>query len=567
MRLGRGEHNPHPPYTVGLMRDRNRARPEFSPPWALLAVLVALLFVAYVRFRLADVPLERDEGEYGYAGQLILQGIPPYELAYNMKFPGTYYAYAVILAVFGQTPWGIHVGLLLVNAATVVFVFAIGRKLFDDYAGAVAAVAFAVLSVDQWVLGVFAHATHFVTLAAMAGLLQLLRAIEGERIRPYFWSGLLLGVAVVMKQHAVFYLPFAAAFLFWIERRKEGTAGNAWVRKFGAAALGAVLPLALVVGVLAAQGVVGRFWFWTFRYAREYVSVKPLSYALPRLWESLTGVSQFDLELWILGAIGLVALWVVRWELRSRIVVTGLLAATFLGMCPGFYFREHYYIPVLAAVALLVAVAVASLRRILESRLSRRVAGSVAAAVFVAALAAYAARAHDYLFTMTPRDLSREIYGHNPFIEAVEIGKYIHDRTDKNDRIAVLGSEPEIYFYADRKAATGYIYTYALMEPQPFAKTMQQEMIREIESVHPRYLVFAWIDYSWLALETSDPGIVDWGKAYVNDCYDPVGVADIFSKEKTNMVWDADVRRYQALTGDLVYTFRRKSDAPCTVSK
>jgi hypothetical protein len=549
------------------MRDRNRARPEFSPPWALLAVLVALLFVAYVRFRLADVPLERDEGEYGYAGQLILQGIPPYELAYNMKFPGTYYAYAVIIAVFGQTPWGIHVGLWLVNAATVAFVFAVGRKLFDAYAGAVAAVAFAILSIDQSVLGVFAHATHFVTLAAMAGLLVLLRAIEGERTWPYFWSGLLLGVSVVMKQHAVFYLPFAAAFVYWIERRKEGSTRRAWVRKLGAAAIGAVLPLALVVCVLAAQGVVGRFWFWTFTYAREYVSVKPLSYALPRLGESLTGVSQNDLELWILAGFGLVALWIVRWDLRARVVVTGLLAASFLAMCPGFYFREHYYIPALAAVALLAAVAVASLRRILESKLSRRVAGSLAAAVFVAALAAYVARAHDYLFTMTPRDLSREIYGHNPFIEAVEIGKYIHDRTDKNDRIAVLGSEPEIYFYADRKAATGYIYTYALMEPQPYAKTMQQEMIREIESVHPRYLVFAWIDYSWLAIESSDPGIVDWGKAYVHDCYDPVGVADIFSKEKTNMVWDADVPTYQALTGDLVYTFRRKSDAPCNVSK
>ena len=38
---------------------------------------------------------------------LILQGFPPYQLAYNMKFPGTYYAYSLILAAFGQTAWGI----------------------------------------------------------------------------------------------------------------------------------------------------------------------------------------------------------------------------------------------------------------------------------------------------------------------------------------------------------------------------------------------------------------------------------------------------------------------------
>ena len=102
------------------MSDRGRAHKKPSVPWALLAVFAALIFVAVVRFRVAEVPLERDEGEYAYAGQLILAGVPPYEFAYNMKFPGTYYAYAAILAIFGQTPWGIHVGLLLVNAATMI---------------------------------------------------------------------------------------------------------------------------------------------------------------------------------------------------------------------------------------------------------------------------------------------------------------------------------------------------------------------------------------------------------------------------------------------------------------
>ena len=51
--------------------------------WIFLAVIVFGLVI-----RLLGIPLERDEGEYAYAGQLILQGIPPrYKLAYNMKFP------------------------------------------------------------------------------------------------------------------------------------------------------------------------------------------------------------------------------------------------------------------------------------------------------------------------------------------------------------------------------------------------------------------------------------------------------------------------------------------------
>ena len=43
----------------------------------LLVVLAAIVLAALVRIRLSDMPLERDEGEYAYAGQLILKGIPP----------------------------------------------------------------------------------------------------------------------------------------------------------------------------------------------------------------------------------------------------------------------------------------------------------------------------------------------------------------------------------------------------------------------------------------------------------------------------------------------------------
>ena len=87
----------------------------FHRHWTWWLMLAVLLLVAVIRLRLLNFPLERDEGEYAYAGQLMLQGIPPYELAYNMKFPGVYAAYALIMAVFGETPAGIHLGILCVT--------------------------------------------------------------------------------------------------------------------------------------------------------------------------------------------------------------------------------------------------------------------------------------------------------------------------------------------------------------------------------------------------------------------------------------------------------------------
>src|SRR5690349_21392904 len=106
---------------------------KMAAPWVV--VLLVLLLTAAIRIRLLNVPLERDEGEYAYAGQLILEGVPPYQLAWNMKLPGTYAAYAAIMAAFGQNTAAIHFGLLLINAGAIVFVYLIGTRLLNLLAG------------------------------------------------------------------------------------------------------------------------------------------------------------------------------------------------------------------------------------------------------------------------------------------------------------------------------------------------------------------------------------------------------------------------------------------------
>lgn len=47
-----------------------------------------------------------------------------------------------------------------------------------------------------------------------------------------------------------------------------------------------------------------------------------------------------------------------------------------------------------------------------------------------------------------PEQASRMTYGLNPFPESLEIASFIMDNSNENDRIAVLGSEPQIYFYS-----------------------------------------------------------------------------------------------------------------------
>ncbi len=149
-----------------------------------------MVFFAFVRVRLRDMPLERDEGEFAYVGQLILQGIPPYKIACNMKLPGTYAAYAAMMAVFGETTSGIRIGLMLVNVAATLLIFLLAKHLYGSLAGAVAGITYSFLSCRPGVLGIYGHATHFVVLAALAGILLLLHAIDTSRTGLFFASGL-----------------------------------------------------------------------------------------------------------------------------------------------------------------------------------------------------------------------------------------------------------------------------------------------------------------------------------------------------------------------------------------
>src|SRR5262249_56822152 len=106
-----------------------------SRAWAWLAVSVAIAAAAAIRLRLLDVPLDRDEGEYAYFGQLLLGGVPPYALAYNLKLPGIYGVYALVLALFGQTPAAIRIGLIVGTSATTAVMYLRGARLAGPAVG------------------------------------------------------------------------------------------------------------------------------------------------------------------------------------------------------------------------------------------------------------------------------------------------------------------------------------------------------------------------------------------------------------------------------------------------
>ena len=164
-------------------------------------------------------------------------------------------------------------------------------------------------------------------------------------------------------------------------------------------------------------------------------------------------------------------------------------------------------------------------------------------------------------FLLTPLQAAKAVYGDDPFGEAEIVAKFIQGNSTPADRMAVIGSEPEIYFLARRHSATGYVYTYALMEPQPFARRMQGEMIGEVEASVPEFIVYAANPFSWARQPDSDQRIFEWWNSYQTN-YIRVALSDVVSHADSEFRFGIeDAGRYGKIRGLGLEVFQRKSGA------
>ncbi len=483
-----------------------------------------------------------------------------------MRMPGIFAAYALILAAFGHTHAAIHLGLLILNAATSIVLFLLGRRLVDGATGAGAAVAYSAMSLSPAVLGTSANTEHFVLLPALVGA----RGLIDARRRPLrlLASGLAFGVAALMKPPGACFGLFGASLLLAelrrarLLRRPGGWAALAW---FGA---GALLPLAASAVALLWAGTFHQFWFWTIEYPFEYAGAFGHAGAWVLLQQRLGSLVASWPGLWLLAAVGAGSLLGRARSRREPVAserawLLGFALISLLAIAPGLRFRPQHFVLALPALCLLAGRAVSAIGAWLARTGWPRLAGAGQLAVLALALILYAHAERRFRFEMDPRYASRALYGLNPFPESLEIARYLAERTGPDDRIAVLGSEPQIYFYARRRSATPYILTYELMTAHEHARGMQQEMIRRLEQDEPTYLVYVNVDSSWLPGADSERLLLDWYVEHVEERYTQVGLIEI-DPILSRYTWGEAAARRTPAGREWVAVWRRK-DAPGAV--
>ena len=329
-------------------------KPERDYYLIFLCIIIAL--VSGIRYRLISLPFERDEGEYAYIGSLFLHGVAPFKDAYSMKLPGTSLMYAILMFIFGQSNTGVHLGMLFVNAATMYFLYTAFKKTFNPFIGLVTSTVYGFMAIGFVFDGFSAHATHFICFYSAIALLFLVRFMKSGKMLESFLFGLMLGMAFLMKQQAIFLILFGGLFLLFYLKTEKKQSILEIVKNILPFSLGVIIPYIIVLLIIVFTGQFPMFWLWTVKYASQYEAVKGMD--LISIYFKTSFVPAWDVYnyFWLLALAGLLVLYRCPYTRLQKIFALGYFIASACVVSSGFYFRQHYFIVILPAIGLMSGI-------------------------------------------------------------------------------------------------------------------------------------------------------------------------------------------------------------------
>lgn len=441
----------------------------------LILVLSFLLRVSFVH-----EPLDRDEGFYAYIGSGLLQGKILYRDLIDIKPPGIYYIYALIIGIFGKSIVAIRLCTAFYSIATVYCLMRLTRYIAGPVAGIWAGLLMAILSTCPGIEASSSNAEVFMLLPLVAATYLVLRGIDSGKIRWYALSGALCGVALLIKTVALPQVLVLVSWLYFVPERKSD------LRRFRVICLSYCLSLAgvvaLVVGYFYAVGAIDDFIQWNVTFIAQYSKSAIAGSTLPA---ALISVAHDLLAVGFLAVIGCCWIPRKRCDVRSMLPVV-LFPATLIGVwLPGKYF-PHYFIQILPVSTMIAGIVIADLS---ESGGWRRWAVT---AILVLGCGGLLAEYPVYA-KYSPAEVSQWKYGSTEFIDIVNTADYLRERTTPSAYVYQWGFDPGLYFLADRRSPNKYLANlYVCYAPHPTQAL--QEVLHSLALKKPEYLV---IDSYW----------------------------------------------------------------------
>jgi hypothetical protein len=331
------------------------------------------------------------------------------------------------------------------------------------------------------------------------------------RLRWYFLAGLCAALATLVKQvGGVLFFVFLCYGIQERWRKPLSFSTKQWLYRYFLVGVGALLP---VIGVISFY----HFHGYTLNQLYDSMLGSNLSYiqraheytsVLKYFSSSMKGILPENGLLW-LGTMFAAAylgwrIWRNRGQASDRILLWWAFWSFSVLWVTG-TFWAHYFLQIIAPFSILAAYGIVSAWKLAKSLspFPRFVGQGVWAILLVIMVIFFIKTDYKYFFSYTPVEQtifqynglnrSLEVYGLYNVVQQ-QIAYYIRDNTDPTDTIYVWGIAPQVYFLAQRKAATRYISNSnmsflvtnnSLKALQAYAPTVMEE----IGKSHPAYIV------------------------------------------------------------------------------
>jgi hypothetical protein len=279
--------------------DRRMTRATVLKVFAIIAAVSVVLRIAYVGH------LYEDDGLWFAAAEEILRGKALYRQIYFDKPPGLPLTYALLFSLFGAHILVIRLFTILYTLAISAVLYVMGKRLYDQRAGLLAAAMFAVFSTSHSLGHIQSMNTDcLMALPYTAAAYLMIRSrrdngiSKAQRMRLALAGGVLGGVAFQINPKGAFDLVFFAVFLIasilWakagVERQRRQTAPTqaslSALSLFAIAtagfAIGSLPFLAYIAATASMTDYWRYFWEWGARYA-DYYSAGTIAASAVRL--------------------------------------------------------------------------------------------------------------------------------------------------------------------------------------------------------------------------------------------------------------------------------------------
>ncbi len=514
--------------------------------------LLLLLLVLFVGLRIPSLyePFGRDQGIYATVAVNLLEGGTPYKDVWDHKPPGIYFMYALAFAIFGRSMVSIPLLEIFYFRATLLIFYRVARTLCDEGVAALGLAIYVFLSSgifyeSWWGRG---QAEVFMVLPIMGMVLCLHEGgRRGSPFGSYLAAGALAGCALLLKQTC---LPLIILAVVYTGLAKRGSPlglalrTGASLRGVSSFVIGLILPLGVVAFCFWMRGGLGELFQAVVVFNLQEHVGRPFDLAfLVRLIKRAgvigTGFKALWVVMLVLSACGLVLRMAsLRKEGTLFLMWT---VGSFLSVCIGWWLFPYHFILLVPPLSLLAAYGVLGIFRWMASQGSvfNRVTGRLVVVAFCGWMAVQLMTFYytDYLgsglITAWPWEerWTRKVYDRYEivgfsFSENQKLSSYLAENSEPDDTVFIWGWDPLVYFLAERRCASRFIFIYPLLACESSTRDpLCSFFLRSLEGDPPGYFVVARSDMNAINHATSEEAFIGFEelKDFVEGRYVMVG--------------------------------------------